>query len=139
MQCVYCASWLPFASGTTNLETADLVIGQANFVSTITDATQQTMSAPISLAFTQAGADVSKSDGYLVAVDANQNRVLLFPKPYSNGMSATIVLGQPSFNSIATSADVTRFASPRGVAVDPLDRILIADTGNRRVQVFGTV
>lgn len=129
----------PFASGTKTLETADLVIGQASFTSTVTDPTERTMSAPISIAFTTNGADNSKTDGYLVAADVNHNRVLFFPKPFSNGMSATKVIGQPSFNSTATSGDVTRLNSPRGVAVDPNDHVVVADTGNSRVQVYDTL
>src|SRR5205814_8755317 len=51
----------------------------------------------------------------------------------------TKVLGQTNFTTTATSADVQRFASPRGIAVDPDDRVLVADTGNGRVQVFDRV
>ena len=130
----------PFASGTTDLETADLVIGQVNFDSKVTDPTALTMSAPISLAFTKAGADASMANsGYLVASDGNQNRVLLFQKPFSSGMSAALVLGQPDFSSARASAAATGFSSPRGVAVDPQDHILVADTGNSRVAAFDVV
>ncbi len=130
----------PFAAGTTAPETADLVIGQENFNSTVTDPTALTLSAPVSLAFTQAGANTSMaSSGYLVVADANQNRVLLFPKPFSSGMSATLVLGQPGFTTASQSGAATGFTSPRGVAVDPLDRILVADAGNARVAVFDVV
>jgi uncharacterized protein (TIGR03437 family) len=127
----------PFASGTTNLETADLVIGQADFVSSVPDPTALTMGAPTSLAFTMDGANASMANsGYLVAADAIQNRVLFFAKPFSNGMSAAKVLGQPDFTSSSASAATTGLAAPRGVAVDPLDRILVADTGNSRVEIF---
>jgi uncharacterized protein (TIGR03437 family) len=130
----------PFAPGITAPETADLVIGQENFTSVVTDPTALTMSAPISLAFTQAGADTTMANsGYLVAADAGQNRVLLFKKPFSNGMSASLELGQPDFTSASASAATTGFSSPRGVAVDPLDRILVADAGNARVAVFDVV
>ena len=130
----------PFASGTTRLETADLVIGQVDFVSTVPDPTAFTMNAPISLALTKDGADATKTgSGYLVAVDAAQNRVLFFPKPFSSGMSATIVLGQPGFNTSSASAATTGLSTPRGVAVDPADRILVADTANSRVLAFGPV
>jgi uncharacterized protein (TIGR03437 family) len=130
----------PFASGILTLETADLVLGQANFTSSVPDATDRTMNAPVSLAFSKDGADNSvASGGYLLAADANQNRVLFFQKPFSNGMSAAKILGQPGFTSTASSADVQRFASPRGVAMDPQDRVLVADTGNGRVQVFDRV
>ncbi len=130
----------PFAPGTTAPETADLVIGQESFDSSVTDTTALTMSAPISLAFTKAGADATMTNsGYLVVSDASQNRVLLFQKPFSSGMSATLVLGQPNFTSSSPSAATTGLSSPRGVAVDPQDRILLADAGNKRVQVFGQV
>jgi len=130
----------PFASGTTRLETADLVIGQVDFVSNVPDPTAFTMNAPISLALTKDGADATKTgSGYLVAVDAAQNRVLFFPKPFSSGMSATIVLGQPGFNTSSSSAATTGLSTPRGVAVDPADRVLVADTGNSRVLAFGPV
>ena len=128
----------PFASGTSNLETADLVLGQADFDSIVTDPTVRTMNVPASIAFTVEGADASKANsGYLVVADANHNRVLFFAKPFSNGVNATLVLGQSSFDASAASATAAGFASPLGVAVDPMDNILVADTGNARVQVFG--
>ncbi|MES1258729.1 MAG: NHL repeat-containing protein, partial [Acidobacteriota bacterium] len=129
----------PFASGFKALESADLVIGQANFNVIVTDPTDRTMSAPISLALTADAANAAVSgSGYLIAADAAHSRVLFFPKPFSNGMSATKVLGSPNFTSIATqgSSDPARFTAPRGVAVDTQDRVIVADTGNRRVQLF---
>ena len=131
-------------AGSTTPESADIVIGQSNLFSTVTDPTAGTMSAPISLAFTKAGANASSTSGWLVAADANQNRVLLFQRPFSTGMNATIVLGQPNFTTTAPAsppapgspASAAGFASLRGVAVDPADRVLVADTGNARVQVF---
>jgi uncharacterized protein (TIGR03437 family) len=130
----------PFASGVTALETADLVIGQSDFVSSLTDPTLRTMSAPISLAFTKDGANASVTNsGYLVAADASHNRVLLFAKPFTNGMDASVVIGQSSYTSTSAGASATNLSGPRGVAVDPLDRIVVADTGNARVQVYGTV
>jgi len=130
----------PFASGKTALESADLVIGQADFNSIVTDPTSRTFNAPISMAFTQAGADASQpNSGYLVVLDANQNRAMLFPKPFSNGMSATKVIGQGTFTSANAGATTTLLASPRAVAIDSQDRVLIADTGNSRVQGYDTV
>jgi len=130
----------PFASGTTNLETADLVLGQSDFVSIVTDPTARTMNIPVSIAFTVEGADASMANsGYLAVTDANHNRVLFFAKPFSNGMSATLVLGQSSLNASSAGVAAASLSSPLGVAVDPLDRIVVADTGNARVQVFGPV
>jgi len=130
----------PFASGQTAMEKADMVIGQLDFGSNVTDTTARTLNAPVSLAFSQAGADATQtSNGYLLVTDANQSRVLLFPKPFSSGMSATKEIGQASFASTTTGSDANHLTNPIGMAVDPLDRVLIADTGNHRIQVFDTV
>ena len=129
----------PFASGQTALENADLVLGQTSFNSIVTDPSERTMSAPISLALTADAANASvNNSGYLVVSDASHNRVLFFPKPFSNGMAATKVLGSTNFTSITSvaSSDPPRFNSPRAVAVDKHDRVIVADTGNHRVQVF---
>ncbi len=127
----------PFASGVTANESADLVIGQSNFTSVVTDATARTMASPIALAFTSTGGNTSMpNSGYLVASDLAQNRVLLFPKPFSSGMSATIVLGQSGFSSQTAGTILSTFTSPAGVAADPEDRILVADAGNGRIEAF---
>ncbi len=51
-------------------------------------------------------------------------------------MSASVVLGQSSFTTTNTGATAYALNSPRGVAVDPQDHILVADPGNARVQIF---
>lgn len=127
----------PFASGQTAGESADLVLGQTGFTSYITDPTNVTLNSPVSLALTVDGADATKTNsGFLAVADASQNRVLLFPKPWSNGMAATIVLGQSNFNAGTASSANGRFNSPRGVATDPQDHLIVADTSNARVQLF---
>ena len=128
----------PYASGKTALESADLVIGQNSFTTTVTDATAQTLATPIGIALTAGAANPSGSpSGWLVVSDSGHNRVLFFPTPLSSGMSANKVLGALNFTSTTTgSADPPRFASPRGLAVDSSDRVIVADTGNHRVQIF---
>ena len=129
----------PFASGMTALETADLVLGQQSFTSEVTDPTAATMAEPIGLAFTQAGFDTTMNSGYLVATDVAQNRVLLFQKPFTSGMSASVVLGQPDFTTATATSAMSGMAAPFAVAVDPQDHIIVADTGNRRISVFDVV
>ena len=127
----------PYASGQTTLEGADLVLGQQNFTAYITDATSVTLNTPVGLALTADAANAANTTtGWLVVADSAQNRVLLFPKPFVSGMSATVVLGQPAFTSSAATAGTAGFSSPRGVAVDPQDRVIVADTTNARVQIF---
>jgi uncharacterized protein (TIGR03437 family) len=127
----------PYASGTTSLESADLVLGQSTFTSYITDATNSTLNSPVGLALTAGAANASVTNsGFLAVADYLQNRVLLFSKPFVSGMSASIVLGQPNLTGSASSGAATGLNSPRGVAADPEDHILVADAGNARVQIF---
>ena len=107
---------------------ADLVIGQLNFTSSITDATARTMAAPYGLAFTSAG--------HLLVSDSNLNRVLLFTAPFSNGMAASRAFGQPDFENSAGGTANNRFNGPRHIAVDSDDRLYACDAGNGRVLIF---
>ena len=127
----------PYASGKTTLESADLVLGQAGFNSYITDATSSTLNSPVGVALTTNGANASVTNsGWLVVADAAQNRVLFFQKPFVSGMSATVVLGQSNMNGSTASSTPAGLSSPRGVAVDQQDRVLVADSSNGRVQIF---
>ena len=127
----------PYASGTTSLEPADLVLGQQNFTAAVTDPTALTLNTPVGLALTTDGANASMpNSGWLVVSDVAQNRVLMFPKPFTSGMNASVVLGQLTFNGGGASSSGLGLSSPKGVAVDPQDHILVADTGNGRVQIF---
>ncbi len=126
----------PFASGQTAGEAADLVLGQQNFTSIITDATAVTLNGPTSIALTSAAA-LGSGGGYLVVSDAAQNRVLLYQQPFVSGMSAAVVLGQSNFTLSSATAGTAGLNGPRGVAVDIQDRVFVADTGNARVQIYG--
>ena len=113
-------------------EQADLVLGQIGFTGTrITDATGRTMAEPYGLAFTYAGG--------LMVSDAALNRVLYFeglPANFTSGMSATLVIGQPDFDSSAGGSGLSQLSSPHHIAIDSDDRLYVADTGNGRVQIF---
>ena len=88
----------PFNQPQPNVfESADLVLGQSDFNAQITDPTDQDHAKlPYGLAFT--------SDGGILAVsDVGLNRVLYFDGSqggFSSGQPATLVLGQPDFNTI---------------------------------------
>ena len=51
-------------------------------------------------------------------------------------MNASLVLGQSSYYVATAASTASGLSAPRGVALDPQDRVLVADAGNRRVQVF---
>jgi uncharacterized protein (TIGR03437 family) len=128
----------PYQSGTTSLEKPDLVIGQTSFTVTVTDATAQTLNTPAGIALTADAFDATKpNSGWLVVSDSGHNRVLFFPKPFTIGMSATKVLGSLNFTTTYPGSSAPQqFNSPRGVTIDPSDRVAVADTANHRLQIF---
>jgi uncharacterized protein (TIGR03437 family) len=121
----------PFAH--QGLPAADRVVGQADFITKITDPAK--MSAPYGLAF-------SGTNGLLVS-DVKYNRVLYFPMANGDltspqGETATKVFGQPDFNkSILPGADDTSMNAPHHVAADTSGRPYVVDSGNNRVMIFG--
>jgi uncharacterized protein (TIGR03437 family) len=126
----------PFANYTAGTpEKANLVLGQSSFTSSrITDATDRTMAEPYGLAFTLAG-------GLLVS-DPILNRVLYFqgqPADLTSGMSASLVFGQPDFNSFGGGSGLGQMSFPHHIATDSDDRLYVADTGNGRIDIFNNV
>ena len=124
----------PFASSFNGQP--DLVLGQSTVNSQITDATSQTMSSPAGLALT---AGATPTSGWLAVADNGHNRVLLFQAPFSNGQAAAFAYGQIDFLSTGTGTALYNLSAPRGLAFDPQNRLLVADTGNKRVLAFGAV
>jgi len=119
----------PFNGG--NFPHADLVIGQSDFSTHITDPTPVTMNLPYGLAFS---ADRSE----LFVSDAALNRVLVFggaSQPFTNGMSATNVSGQQDFFS-SGSGGGPNMTGPREIAVDSSNRLYVTDAGNNRIQIY---
>ena len=129
----------PGSSGCTltPLPVADLVLGQANFSSTITDPSNASMAAPYGLAF-------SGTNGLFVS-DLNDNRVLYIPfndttnhtfKPSSNGLAATKVYGQPDFVTITSGSNLNQLKGPHHISSDSSGQLYVADTSNNRVLIF---
>ncbi len=113
------------------LQEADLVLGQLDFTSRVTDATARTMAGPWGLHFTVEGA--------LLVSDPRHNRVLEFVPPFTSGMAASRVFGQPDFNSTAPGNALNRMNGPQGISADTSDRLYVADTKNNRILVFGDI
>ncbi|MDE3165809.1 MAG: hypothetical protein KGN36_08390 [Acidobacteriota bacterium] len=118
-------------------EVADVVLGQINFTSRITDPSQYNMAAPYGLAF-------AGSNGLLVS-DSSQNRVLYFPftnggfTSADNGKAAAKVFGQPDFTTITSGNADNQMAGPRHLSSDTDGRPYVVDAGNGRVLVFDQI
>ena len=118
-------------------QVADVVLGQSDFFTRITDASNRNMSSPYGLAF-------AGNNGLLVS-DSVLNRVLFFPftngtfTSADNGKAATKVFGQQDFNSSVSGNSDTSMNSPRHLSADTDGRPYVVDTGNSRVLIFDQI
>ena len=116
--------------------TADLVLGQSSFTSSIKVPSSSTMSSPYGLAFTG-------TNGLLVS-DSSYNRVLYFPFSANgtfaagtdNGKLATKVFGQPDFRTVTSGSSDSTLSNPHHIACDTSGQVYVADSGNNRIAVF---
>ncbi len=120
--------------------TANVVLGQADFVSSKSDIippTQASLRQPTGVA----------TDGtHLVVSDTNNNRILIWNTiPTANNAPADLVLGQPDFvsntpNNGTGNANLTinkGLRGPEGVWIQG-QRLLVADGLNNRVLIWNT-
>ena len=125
----------PFNSGVAAGEQANLVLGQPDMFTKITDASSRNMRGPYGLAFT--------FNGSLLVSDTSDNRVLFFVRPqggdFTSGQAASTAFGQPDFVTIAGGSTSNRMNGPRGIATDSNDRLFVCDSGNNRVLVYTRV
>ncbi|HYW46725.1 MAG TPA: hypothetical protein VE959_27915 [Bryobacteraceae bacterium] len=120
------------------LEQADLVLGQHNMTTIITDPSAFTMASPTGLAF-------AGNNGLLVA-DSSHNRVLFFPftnggfdPTADSGKAATKVFGQPDFTTITPGTGLNKMNGPYGISADTSARPYVVDNGNNRVLIFDQI
>jgi sugar lactone lactonase YvrE len=114
----------PFATGMA----ASLVIGQTGFTTGTAGTTQSTLSGPQDLSF--------DSQGDLWVADFGNNRVLEFVPPFSDGMPASLVVGQTSFTSATFGATATTLNLPVSAYVSPGGDLWVSDYGNSRVLAY---
>jgi hypothetical protein len=90
------------------------------------------LSCPYASAFFDSG-------GNLWLADSSNGRVLEYVPPFSNGMAATMVLGQADFTHGAKnqggSAAANGMSFPTGLAFED-GNFVVEDTGNNRVLIF---
>jgi DNA-binding beta-propeller fold protein YncE len=106
---------------------ADFAIGQPDLTTNETGHEASQLANPT---------DVTTAGDHLFVVDTGNNRVLVFsPIPTSSGASASLVLGQPNFDTISTGTTQETFTFPYGLAVGG-NKLYVADTGNSRILRF---
>jgi hypothetical protein len=100
---------------TTNM-TASLVLGQVNLTSGNPNQggagpTSATLNFPQQVSF--------DSSGRLFVNDSGNSRTLVFAPPFSNGMNASLVIGQADFTSATPATTAAGQNSPTGVITAP--------------------
>ena len=81
--------------------------GIPDFTTTTNNNPQSSLSNPRGIAFDDNGSVYVASDG--------SSRVMMFAPPFTSGMVATIVIGQPSFTAVGASTTASGLADPVGV------------------------
>jgi sugar lactone lactonase YvrE len=123
---------LKFASPFSTGESASLVLGSSDFTSVpfvlLGTATQSAFGSPQAVTFDHSG--------NLWVTDQQDNRVLGFAPPFSNGENATLVIGQTNFTSTNSSATASGLSGPEGITTDASGNLWVDDTRNNRVLEF---
>jgi streptogramin lyase len=118
----------PFSDGMN----ASLVIGQANFTtnggSSGIPASQSNMNNVVGVAF--------DGSGDLWAGDFTNNRILEFVPPFTDGMNATLVIGQTDFTSTGAATTASGLNLPQFFTFDATGNLWVADYANNRVLEF---
>ncbi len=112
---------------------ASLVIGQPNFTSNAPATSQSGLDATNTLTILHFGFD---SLGNLWVADIDNNRVLEFKPPLSNGMAASLVIGQKSFTTAIAGGSNNGLRAPDGLAFDHSDNLWVIDQSNHRILEF---
>ncbi len=111
-------------------ESATLVIGQDSFTTNLAGITNDSLNTPYGITFDKSG--------NLWVTDGNNARVLEYTRPFSNGMAASLVLGQTNFAGMHMGTSASMLAEPYDVKVDGQGNLWVADTSNNRVLEFAT-
>lgn len=111
-------------------QSAALVLGQTAFTTNFLGVTDNSMNTPYGIIFDKSG--------NLWITDGNNARVLEYTPPFSNGMNASLVLGQTNFAEMHVGTSANMLAEPYDVKIDDNGNLWVADTDNNRVLEFAT-
>lgn len=127
---VKCAAWFTLAT----FQNATVVIGQSDFTSGL--ANQGDTVGPSSL--DSPWGNASLAGGKLYVSDLGSNRILGFNGvPSANGASASFVLGQSNFTSVAANTGKNGLNSPETSSSDGT-HLAVADKSNNRILIYNS-
>jgi len=119
---------LEFPYPFSTAENASLVLGQKDFVSTYAGISNDSLNTPYGITFDQ--------QGNMWVADGNNARVLEYMPPFTDGMPASVVLGQATFEGMHMGTSASLLAEPYDVRADKTGNLWVADTENNRVVEF---
>ncbi|HEY4765160.1 MAG TPA: NHL repeat-containing protein [Candidatus Sulfotelmatobacter sp.] len=111
----------PFTSGMAG----SLVLGQTDFTTNSNSATAGGLSSPHEIVFDK--------NGNLWVADSYNNRVVEFTLPFSNGMMASLVLGQTTFSANNCTVLASGLCYPTSLMFDAIGNLWVVDCDNNRV------
>ncbi len=122
-----------FKQSYSNFESAKIVVGQVDFNTVNTNASQ--INAPGS------NSSAVSAKGVLAVGSQTTNRVLIWNSvPDSDGVPANIVIGQNTFTSTGAGNNTRGLDSPNGVTFSPDgNKIIVADSRNNRLLIWNNI
>ncbi len=123
---------------TENGDTADIVIGQADFTSNGAGSGANELNQPWDCAYTPEGKLLISDDGDPSNSTGN-HRILVFNNvPTSNDASADVVIGNTVFDSKAPGTTKDEFNQP-SITCSVEGKLAVADFGNSRIMLYNRV
>ncbi len=115
---------LPVSNG----QSANVVLGQSSFTTGNPALTASGMNFPVG--------NAEDSAGNIYVSDNLNNRVLQFKPPFSNGMSASLAIGQPDLVTGDFHTGSAGLDEPVGLAFDSSGNLWVVDSRNNRILQF---
>jgi hypothetical protein len=126
---IFACRVLQFKPPYTNNMNASVVFGEPDFTTNTCGTSASTLEEITAVA--------SDGDGDLWVVDTGNSRIVEFVPPFSNGMPASLVIGQSSLTNSGCNQGATATASTLcnawGMTFDSSGDLWVADSGNNRV------
>jgi hypothetical protein len=133
-----------FPDAFTTDESATVVLGQANATSNLFNQglaapTASTLGNPYGVSELISG----KDKGLLIVADANNCRVVAYKPPFTTGMAATSVIGEPNLTTanclIGATATATSLFGPTSSVADSKGNLWVADVDDNRVLMYSNI
>ena len=117
---------------------ADLVIGQADFFSSLINFKSNVSTTPFAYSLNKPMGLVVDASGNLLVADSGNGRVLRFPSPFSQTapVTANLVLGQLDFTSQLENPSPQNMGTPFGLALFSDGSLAVSDEAFNRVLIF---